>query len=116
MCKATEKRDVDKLVASILQQNELISAAVCHGIKFEPTAVKKIEELYNITTTKCSIFASLTHPFLCSSPDHIIDNQTVLEVRYPYKPGKNSNTCDSTISKGNKWAVDSRVNLSQPMA
>lgn len=84
ICKATDRRDKDKLAFQIMRQEEINSAPVCHGIKNEPIAVKKIEELKNITTSKCGTFISLTHPFLCSSPDRIIDNETVMEVKCPF--------------------------------
>lgn len=41
ICKATEKCDKDKLAFQIMRQEEINSAPVCHGIKYEPIAVKK---------------------------------------------------------------------------
>lgn len=84
ICKSTERCDLRKLARRLCTQPKFHSAAVNHGLKYEPVAVEQFESISGLKTSKCGTFVSLTHPYLCSSPDRIVDDQTVLEVKCPF--------------------------------
>jgi hypothetical protein len=84
VCKASEKVDLVKLARRIVDGGRFHSASVDHGLKCESFAVTKFEEISNIKSHKCGTFVSLTHAFLCSSPDRVVDDKTVIEVKCPY--------------------------------
>ena len=90
ICKATDLRDVNLLCESIFNPPELNNFAVNHGKTYEPIAIKKFEELNNLKVEKCGIFVNPKFPYLGASPDGIIDDKTIIEVKCPYN-GRNSN-------------------------
>ena len=63
---------------------DIRSKAILHGRKYEHVAVEKFEARWGIKTEPCGIFVSQTHPQLAASPDRIVDQDTVLEVKCPY--------------------------------
>ena len=84
ICKATHKTNFDNLASSFMQTRELHTEPILHGKKYEPVAVKAYEDKHSVTTTPCGIFVSSEYPFLGFSPDRIVDENTVLEVKCPY--------------------------------
>lgn len=55
-----------------------------HGRKHESTAAKVYEQMTGKTTEECGLFISSTHPFLASSPDRIVDETSLLEIKCPW--------------------------------
>ena len=47
-------------------------------------AVDKYEELKSVKTSPCGTFVSLSMPYISSTPDRLVDENTVLEVKCPY--------------------------------
>ena len=84
ICKATDRRDMDALTDGLTTHRDIRSKAILHGRKYEHVAVEKFEARWGIDTDPCGIFVSQTHPQLAASPDRIIDQDTVLEVKCPY--------------------------------
>ena len=84
ICKATERTDFNNLARSLVTHKDIKSSAICHGIKYEASAVKMFEEITEMDTSECGIFVSQNHPYLASSPDRIVDDDTLLEVKCPF--------------------------------
>lgn len=82
ICRARNKvKMAERLVLHVPVQ----AAALSHGRLFESTAVKKFEQLYNVTV-QCGmgIIVSLNRPYLACSLDGIIDEKVLVEVKCPY--------------------------------
>ena len=63
---------------------DIQSPALAHGRKYESVAVQKFEQEYQVKTTECGLFVSVVNPFLAATPDRVLDENTILEVKCPY--------------------------------
>jgi len=84
ICKATKRRDMNLLVRSMISPDEVNSPAIAHGKKYEDIARKKFEEQSGLTVRTCGLFISIDHPVLAATPDGIIDDDTLIEIKCPY--------------------------------
>ena len=85
ICRATERRDMSSLAKSILNPPDLSRLpAVSYGKAQEANAIKKFMEVTKLEVTKCGLFVDIDHGFLAATPDGIIDEDTLLEVKSPY--------------------------------
>ena len=98
VCKVTERRDLDKLCATLYEDSHFRAPSTEHGIKHEPIARKKLEEQLNITVEVTGLFVHSSHPHLAATPDGLIGKDCIVEIKCPYsgrnekiKPGKNFN-------------------------
>ncbi|XP_074643943.1 uncharacterized protein LOC141900803 [Tubulanus polymorphus] len=84
ICKATERRDIEKLLNSLFGDTEFTSLATNHGKKYENVAVRKFEAETGKTSDSCGIFVSIERPMLAASPDRILNSNAVIEVKCPF--------------------------------
>lgn len=85
ICKCTDGTDKVKLACRLTKYVSQINApSIFHGKYFESVAIKCFEEKCEIKTQKCGTFVSKSHPFLAASPDAIIDDNSIAEVKCPY--------------------------------
>jgi len=84
VCKATERTDFDRLARELVSQTHFHSAATDHGLKYEPIAIKEFEKATGLLTKECGVFVSASHPYLCSTPDRLIDDDRIVEVKCPF--------------------------------
>ena len=85
VAKATERRDLPKLVYSLMHPRKLDDVgAVRWGREHEPIAIKKFEEQSGLSVRAAGIFIDPRWPYLGASPDGVIDNYTIIEVKCPY--------------------------------
>ncbi|XP_055954502.1 uncharacterized protein LOC126811236 [Patella vulgata] len=84
ICKATIKRDIDMLLRGLLHPVNLKTKQTMYGRQYESVAVESFETLTNTKTKSCGLFVSETHPMLAASPDRVIDDETLVEVKCPY--------------------------------
>ncbi|XP_046557350.1 uncharacterized protein LOC124266602, partial [Haliotis rubra] len=94
--KMTNRRNKEKLCKSIVSTKILSCKPAIHGKQYEKKAISTFESVYNIKTKKAGLFVSSSEPFLGATPDAIIDEYSLVEVKCPYtgrndyiKPGKN---------------------------
>ncbi len=85
ICRCTNLTDKIALAKNLACVKKVTSPAIRHGLTFESVAVKKFEEETSVTTKPCGIFVSQTHPFLSGTPDAVVDERTVVEVKCPLK-------------------------------
>ena len=83
VCKATE-RGVKSIVKSLLTWRELRVPAVQHGRKYESVAAEMYENMTGQKTLQCGLFVSQQHPVLAASPDRVVDEDTLLEIKCPF--------------------------------
>lgn len=72
------------LANTLISYRDIRSKPILHGRRYEQVAVEKFEAKWGIHTEECGIFVCVDHPQLAASPDRIIDQDTVLEVKCPY--------------------------------
>lgn len=84
ICKATDRTDHFKLAKSLQTSKIILTPAVYHGQKFESVAVRQYEKDNKCKVQQCGIFVSKEFPFLGASPDGIINEETIVEVKCPY--------------------------------
>lgn len=60
--------------------------ATRHGQKFEPVARDWYAETSGCIIEKCGLVISDSEPYNAASPDGIINNDTVIEIKCPTKP------------------------------
>ncbi|KAL4709806.1 hypothetical protein ACJJTC_001260 [Scirpophaga incertulas] len=60
------------------------SRATNHGIINEPIAIKLYMEEFGIEVKNCGLFLSYKYPFLGASPDGLVGEETIIEVKCPY--------------------------------
>lgn len=80
-CKPMNKKHLAK---KIMSPRIFHSRATMYGQVQEPYAIKKFEDLYKVNVTKCGLFLSQSHPFLGASPDGILFDEYIIEVKCPY--------------------------------
>nr|XP_034306619.1 uncharacterized protein LOC105318360 isoform X2 [Crassostrea gigas] len=93
--KMTCRRDTRKLCCSIYQPKSIITYPIIHGRQHESRAISMFEELTHFKVKKCGLFVSVKYPFLGATPDGLVENDAIVEVKCPYggrdvdiKPGK----------------------------
>jgi hypothetical protein len=60
------------------------SAPLQHGIVNETTARELFESIYSLHVEECGMFIHPQHKFLAASPDGLIDQDAILEIKCPY--------------------------------
>jgi hypothetical protein len=96
ICKTTEKRDITKLLQHLLHPTEIHTKALAHGKKFEKIAISKFEELCDRKVADCGLFISASHPMLAASPDGIISDDILVEVKCPFS-ARNQEITETTV-------------------
>lgn len=82
-------RSRDRLCARLANPPILKNKAVLHGKKYETVALHKFEE---ITSTHCKpagLFVRPEYPYLGASPDGVVDEDRIVEIKCPYS-GRNN--------------------------
>ncbi|XP_062603648.1 uncharacterized protein LOC134265461 [Saccostrea cucullata] len=87
VCRATCRRNTSKLCCSILCSN-IKTKAILHGKNYEKKALKLFENKLGIKTRECGLFVCLDYPYLGASPDAVVDDSAIVEVKCSYS-GKN---------------------------
>lgn len=57
---------------------------VAHGSFYEENAIKKLENLLDISVAKCGLFIDSEYSFLGATPDGIVGSNAIVEVKCPY--------------------------------
>lgn len=79
------------LVKRILYAEKISVKAMEYGIANEPIAVKQYEAEKGVEVKRCGLFVDPKYPFLCTSPDGLIGEDGLLEVKCPFS-AKSSNS------------------------
>lgn len=74
------------LAQNILCPKKFTSRATTHGKVHEAVALQKYERFLSAKIDRCGLCISETHPFLAASPDGLLQNETVIEVKCPFVP------------------------------
>lgn len=84
ICKATAKRDMDKLASSLMEITNLNHIrSIRHGIDNEDSAIKQYQTITGNNVTRAGIIVDTERPYLGTSVDGIFDDK-LIEVKCPY--------------------------------
>ncbi|XP_060586523.1 uncharacterized protein LOC132742209 [Ruditapes philippinarum] len=99
----TQRADPNKFITNQIYPRFKGCTATRHGQKFEPVARAWFESTTNQTVAQSGIVVSEKEPYIAASPDGIIDNSTILEIKCPTRPLKeliNSGKYDVVMEAG----------------
>ena len=83
ICRATVKKDLSRLASQLVSPRPFTSRSVQHGLQYEAVAVQQFEATHG-PTSACGMFVCLNAPWLAASPDRIVSDLAILEVKCPY--------------------------------
>lgn len=79
------KKDFGKLVSQIKATSNMVpTAAMKHGIIYESVALERLERELNLKVEKCGLFIDDDHEYLGCSPDGLVGDKGIVEVKCPY--------------------------------
>jgi len=113
ICKATKRTDLKKLAYDLTHPVNFFSAATQYGRDNESKALQKYEQLTGFVVNASGLCVSLTHPMLAASPDGIVDDKLLVEVKCPYTARNDLITPDTVpyLFKGDsELLLDTRHN------
>ncbi len=87
ICTAGEKRNFSLLARDLLFPKQFTSKATEHGKKYESVAVEQFTQEYGdlyVIPVECGLYISCERPWLAASPDRILNDNAVLEVKCPF--------------------------------
>ncbi len=84
MCKAQNSTTLTKLASRLVSSRQFCTRAVSHGRQYEAVAVERFELDNGLITEKCGLFLSKMMPYLAASPDRVVDEDSILEIKCPY--------------------------------
>ena len=78
----TDRRNKQKLCNSLFSSKQINTLATLYGKKYARKAIKCFECKYKVN--RCGLFIYEAKPFLGASPDGVIDDLHIVEVKCPY--------------------------------
>lgn len=83
--KLLDSTDKTKVAKDILFSKFTGNIYTKYGSENEINAIKDFEKLLGKKVTPCGLFVHSSHAFLAASPDGLIGNDAIIEVKCPYK-------------------------------
>ncbi|KAH6948494.1 hypothetical protein HPB50_024895 [Hyalomma asiaticum] len=83
ICKMKPMTGCGRTVADILYK-EISSEAIRYGKDHECVALRQLENECNVVVKQCGLFVDQENPFLGASPDGLIGEDVLVEVKCPY--------------------------------
>lgn len=84
ICKMRKSTSCASRVKSIIYPQELNVESVQHGTKYEDVARENMENALNINIKRCGLFIDSEIPFLGASPDGLIGDDGIVEIKCPF--------------------------------
>lgn len=84
ICNATPKTNFENLAKSFTVNRNFTCPAIRHGKQYESTAIHEYSSRTGVVSQSTGIIVSEQFSFLTCSPDGIIENDGVIEVKCPY--------------------------------
>ena len=83
ICKITNKTNIKAFCRSLMTVRKISSRSLAHGRRYEPVAIAKFEELTGFKVEPSGLVVSMDQPYLACSPDGLIGEDSILEVKCP---------------------------------
>lgn len=80
----TDRRNANQLCTSIIKPRQISSRSLSHGIKYEKVACEAFEDFTTLKTASCGIFVNESKPMLAATPDRVVSDGGILEVKCPF--------------------------------
>ena len=84
ICKATDRTNKHNLAKSLTQIKDVKAAPLEHGRRHEQVAIERFSKDTGVKVDSCGLFVCKNSPFISASPDGIIDEHHIVEVKCPY--------------------------------
>lgn len=98
ICCRRKTTSCQNLVKSILYSPQLTNTAVEWGKRKEKLAREQLQEILGIEINDCGIFIDAEFPYLGATPDGIVGDNTIVEIKCPYAARQISPT-DAMLNK-----------------
>lgn len=104
ICSCRSPQSYEGIVKSMLYTDISNLKQIDHGNFYEEKAIRKLEEVYGISVEKCGLFIDSETSFLGASPDGIVGDNAIVEIKCPYSILEND--IDKAILDGklNVWS------------
>lgn len=89
ICQITHRRNISKLCKSLLGNSaNLRNEAILHGKNYESRAINIFSEKTHLKVSKCGLYVCEEKPFLGASPDGVVGQDRIVEIKCPFN-GRN---------------------------
>lgn len=78
------------IVKVLVYCKDIQTPAILFGRLNERNAIKKYEEKYSVNVQKCGLFVSESEPYLAASPDGLVGDEGIVEVKCIHKIGEST--------------------------
>lgn len=93
------------LVKTLLYSTNVVSKSLEFGRQNEKVAIREYENKYCKVVRSCGLFVDRENPFLGASPDGLVDDDKIVEVKCTPSIGKTS-LVDATLDKKFKFCLE----------
>ncbi|XP_046970606.1 uncharacterized protein LOC124537760 [Vanessa cardui] len=84
ICKRKISLSTAPLVKNILYQKNLSGVtAIAHGIEHEKQALQQLQTQENLNILPCGLFIDQTYPFIGATPDGLMGDDMIVEIKCP---------------------------------
>jgi putative phage-type endonuclease len=85
VCRRRRTTSCVNLVRDIIYSNQnLQTPSIKHGKHFEQTALRQLEKQLGVKILECGMFIDKEFQFLGATPDGLIENHTLVEIKCPF--------------------------------
>ncbi|RVE44807.1 hypothetical protein evm_010520 [Chilo suppressalis] len=113
--KRRENTSKAKLVENILYKSNINNvAAIAHGVENEGLALKQLAIQEKVVIAPCGLFIDDEYPFIGATPDGLIGQDTIVEIKCPivaFKKGLDESIKDNKIQM---WRLCSKTQHKPP--
>lgn len=85
VCKMRKSTKAGNFVKKLLYSAQLMNVpAINHGKRHEEDAILQLENQLEVDIKKCGLFVDEDFPYLGASPDGLIGDDTIIEIKCPF--------------------------------
>ncbi|CAI6355909.1 unnamed protein product [Macrosiphum euphorbiae] len=84
ICKMRDSTSCKIKVHGMLYKPSAMCKSMAYGIEIEPLARSSFEALLQVSVQLCGLFIDREYPYLAASPDGLVGEHFVLEIKCPY--------------------------------
>ncbi|XP_060871434.1 uncharacterized protein LOC132945685 [Metopolophium dirhodum] len=86
-------------VHNMLYKSSITSKEMTHGVENESLARTRFQDLTGMTVKLCGLFTDNEYPYLAASPDGLIGDNAIVEIKCPYTARDTNNAKEAIESK-----------------
>lgn len=84
ICKISDHRDTEALCHELLHPRQLTTEPILYGTTWAKEAIKQFEKKCDVQVSPCGFLIKTEFSFLGASPDGLVGEDCVLEVKCPF--------------------------------